>query len=475
MALLEDIVSMIIVVFVLLIVGSMIAGTLFTERASNLENEQTRYLEDYYATSVNNFVNYRESNTGLPVHVLIGNYISRGEERVVSLDGDIINIEEELDDVLREFYGENNYYMTVRQDYVDTTLSFVIDGSDSVRIEREIIGEEIGNILEFVSTMFGDAEAEVTGKVYILEGIDDKDLCDDFPTDIVSCERITHSGLYGDSDDVLEMIPDFGEPQNTHYLQSDWISGSLLAEKNFREDLEGSGVQEEVHIMIPVFDQVSSSSVPDVCFDESNPDYTICRLCHEEEGEDCSAVERNAENLVNVTNFINERTPNSVVMPVFSFDCNFQDFFVWKQYSPGEDYEQYMSGVEGLAADESLCSLDSCGACDLDGDLSPVPEEDEDMYSNVCFRSSCQQDIEDQMQYIASNTGGLSVSIDDREDITDIIAETIEDVFDERRIEFGVQDPDRTRYVFERTIVLPSLGDTQVYLQVYEVPRAIGG
>ena len=473
MALLEDIVSMIIVVFVLLIVGAVIAGTLFTESASNLEQEQTRYLEDYYATSVNNFVNFRESQTGLPVHVLLGNYISRGERIVLSSDrSEEVDIEVTLDNLLKEFYGEDNYYMTVRQDYVDTTFSFVIDGSDSVRIEREVIAAELEDILLSVTELFGDADASITANVYILaRGSERDELCAPFDEDIVSCDTFAYDSLY-QNEPALYFIPEFGSfDRHTDYLESDWIAGSVRSETLFRDELDGIDLAEEVHMIIPVFDQISGSSVPTECFEASGTfNYRACRLCV-----DGCPVDRVAANLDILSNYLDERSPNSVAIPVFSFDCNFRDLHGWKEF-PAPDYSSYVAGRESLASDEGLCDLDNCEACRPPGPGDPSVDTPEGVnYNNVCFRSDCEADIIGQMDQLASSTGGQSVNIKRRDEIAEAILDTIEAVFDERRIEFGVQDPDRTRYVFERTIVLPNVGDTQVYLQVYEVPRAVGG
>lgn len=471
MALLEDVVSMIIVVFFLLIVGAVVAGTLFTESAQSLEQEQTRYLQDYYGTSVNSFVNFRESQTGLPVHVLLGNYISRGERTVISSDrtGDV-DIEVALDSILSDFYGEDNYYMTVRQDYVDTTFSFVIDGSDSVRIEREIIADELEDILLSVTELFGDADASITANVYILARSDKKDeLCEPFDEDIVSCDTFAYDSLYRNEPE-LDFIPEFNNfDRHTDYLESDWIAGSIRSETLFRQELDGIDLAEEVHMIIPVFDQISGSSVPTECFEASGTfNYRACRLCLP----GCP-VDRVAANLDNLSDYLSERDPNSVAIPVFSFDCNFRDLHGWKEF-PAPDYSSFVAGRESLADDEGLCNLDNCEGCRPAGSGDPGVDTPEGVnYNNVCFRSECEADIISQMDQLASDSGGQSVNIRNRDEIGQAILETIEAVFEERRIEFGVQDPERTRYVYERAIVLPNLGDTQINLQVYEVPSVV--
>lgn len=177
-----------------------------------------------------------------------------------------------------------------------------------------------------------------------------------------------------------------------------------------------------------------------------------------------------------LVSLFNERSPNSVVMPVFSFDCNFQDFIGWKNWEGNVNNEEVQDHIEhssgDLASDEGLCHLDNCEACSApsEGDDAYI-EPESSSYNNVCFRDSCHAEITDQMINVTQETKGAYVSIDDREEIAQEVASTIEDVFGERKIEFGVRDEDRTRYVFERRIVLPNFGDTYVKLWAYDTPE----
>ena len=465
MALLEDIISIILIVFFLIILSGVLSGYMFTEQLESIEQRQNFYLEDYYSTSLDSFLNHRESNTTLPNHILIGNYIARGERTAIGKNGSQVDVQKQLNQTLNEFYGKNDYYQMIRQDYTNTTLSFVIDGSDSNRIERQIINDTVGDIENSVEQLFGDSNAQVTSEIYVL-GNDDQ--CQGFEGD---CDLLSEDQLYDSSN--APSGPWFSQSNRIeHYVESDWIAGSIEAEERFRSDLQS---EREVHIVIPVFDQISTSSVPDFCFDRNNNlDYSACRLCYQEEP--CNAANRSEQDMKKLVSFFNERSPNSVVMPVFSFDCNFQDFIGWKNWDGNvnnEDVQDHIEHSSGdLASDEGLCHLDNCEACSApsEGDDAYI-EPESTSYNNVCFRDSCHAEITNQMMNVTQETNGAYVSIDDREEIAQEVASTIEDVFGERKIEFGVRDEDRTRYVFERRIVLPNFGDTYVKLWAYDTPE----
>ncbi len=466
---------MILIIFFLIIGIVILTGQIFTDQIKDIGEEHRSYLFDYYSTGMNSFMNLRETNTNLPVHILIGNYISRGETRAAGRDGVSINVSDELENLLNEFYGENNYYAEIRQAYTDTTLSFVFDGSNSNRNEKRIIGERLNSILNSVNEIFGDSGVSASAKIYVLTEESEIDACEPFG-DIHrdKCTNLNSNKIYGDDTYLVVNRP--VDLSGRHgfvgdYVESDWLGGIVHAEKLFRRSILGVDEREQdVHVVIPVFDQLSSSSISDGCFDiprsQSYGNYIICRLCDPE-----CPVERTEEQLADAINYFLDRNRNSIVIPIFSFDCNFQYLYEWNEISLSSNDPYYNYIPPSVGEFETLCHHQECPGCRPATGSERIDSTDESRYQNVCFKDQCQQSILSQMNAIANPTGGEGVNIANVNLIADQITEKLEAAFERRVLVLGQKEPERTRYVFERKILLPTLGYTEVYVQIYELPK----
>lgn len=476
MALLEDILGMILLVFFLIIGGVMLAAQITSDQLSTVDDELTKYLFDYYSTSTNTFLNVREEISGVPIHIIIGDYISKGITVITGSDGRSVNVEDALEDILNEMYGEDNYYLQLRQDYTDTTISFVFDGSDSNREEKDTIRSNLQTIYNSINNIFEDSDAEVNINLYVLSEGPIDEVCDVFEDENRDiCFVINSTTLYED-DMHLAVENTIGSLAGrqaviSHYLESDWVGGTIHAEKEFRRKVGREEITEDsLHIVIPVFDQLSTSSVPDDCFGISSgsggfANYVVCRLCQPE-----CPHERSARQQQDTINFFNERNRNSIIIPVFSFDCNFRYIYDWNYLDPSiAAYENYKS--EPVSMPDTICHLDTCPGCRMPVQGERVIQStNASEYINVCFKTDCQVHIENQMQELASGTGGTSINIEDVNNLAQQVIERIENVFEERELTIGVRQDERTRYVLERKIVLPSLGRVDVRLWVYELP-----
>jgi hypothetical protein len=473
MALLEDVLGIIFIVFFMIIAIVFISTALVTDQTLSIEKEQQDYLFDYYSTSVNSFMNLRDQFSNVPVHIIIGNYIGRGERVVLGDNGTSLNVTDLLEDLLDNFFGKDNYYAEIRQDYTNTTLSFVFDGSDSNRKEKIIIGERLQDILDSVNAIFEGYGVSATANLYVLSERQEIEACKDFGNHSDTCTIINSSAIYGDDSSPIVERPIRHSLTNyraldSHYLESDWLGGIVHAEKLFRRELIGVDEREEdVHIVIPVFDQLSSSSISDDCFHiastENLGNYVICRLCHPE-----CPTNRTEAQLNTTVNYFLERNRNSLVLPVFSFTCNFRYFYDWNGINPRDPFDQFMP--PSIASGETICHYDGCTGCSPASGNDFIPSTNNTLYQNVCFKDYCQEAIWNQMNRIAEPTGGSPVNIANTNEIASQITENLENAFEMRKLIIGEKYPQRTRYVFETSITLPNLGKAEVYLQVYETP-----
>lgn len=473
MAFLEDVIGMIMIVFFLIIGGTLLSTQITSDQLGQVDEEVRSYLYDYHSTSMNSFMNMREGVSGAPVHIIIGDYISKGVTQLTGRDGRSISVEDALSGILDEFYGEHNYFLQLRQEYTDTTISFVFDGSDSNRREREIIGRELENIIDAINEIFEDADsdAKVNVKLYVLSQDPLDEVCSVFGDAEHLCETLNAETLYENEMEPVVRRP-FGDLRGRQavvreYLESDWIGGLLHAEKEFRRDIAlGDAEEHNIHVVIPVFDQLSTSSVSNECFEISSgsggySNYVVCRLCHEE----CPAY-RSGEQIDEVIEYFEDRGSNSIIIPIFSFDCNLRYIYDWNSLNPS-DYGGY---VNTPVTEHTMCHQDVCAGCRPPSTGEVIDSTDPDVYENICFKTECQEAIEEQMGVLAEGTGGSSIDIDEIDDLPDLVVENIDDAFAERELTIGVRQDDRTRFVFERTVVLPTFGSVDIRLFVYELP-----
>ncbi len=472
MALLEDILGMIMLIFFLVIGGIFLTIQITSDQLGQVDEEIKDYLHDYYSTSMNGFMNMREEISGAPVHIIIGDYISKGTTTLTGKEGRTIAVDEALEGILNEFYGQGNYYMKLTQEYTDTTISFVFDGSDSNRIEKMIVGENLESIRDRVNLIFEDSGAEVNINLYVLSENPAEEVCDVFGEHKDLCEVINAATLY-DEESHLRVIDPFDgltgkQAEIRHYVESDWMGGTIHAEREFRKKIVAGDAEEyNIHIVIPVFDQLSTSSISDECFEidrgpaASLSDYIVCRLCVE----DCP-VERSRSQMQETIDFFVERNGNSIIMPVFSFDCNLRYRYWYNNLNP-VDYRDYVIGTPS----PTMCHLNSCAGCrpPREGDRI-IPSTNPDEYENVCFKTQCQYYIEQQMEELSTATGGSPINIINVQDLPALVVDQIDNVFAERELIIGTRQDDRTRYVFERNIILPTLGSVDVRLLAYELP-----
>lgn len=475
MALLDDIVGMILVVLFFIVGAMFISTQIATDQITRVDSELQNQLYDYYSTSTNTFLNKHESQSGLPVNLIIGDYISKGRDEIPGEEGDVL-VNETLEGILDDLYDEGNYHMEIQQAFHNTTISFVFDGSDSNSREREVLDQNIRDIKESVSDIFEDEGATLEAEFYILS--EDQDVCDE--VDYEDCEVIDGETLYDKDSVFYELERPFDDlsgkaAEERIYVESDWLGGMLHVERNFRKELDEETGQ-EIHIILPVFDQLSTGSVPDTCFEEeSHANHIACRLCHYEENNKCSLDRINESvDIEEAEEFFMERGGDSIVIPVFSFQCNQRYIDLYNEISDLTSgiYSNYLTGDAEFGGEtETECAFDDCAAC-------REAREDERInpqggYRNVCFRTDCHEKVTELAGRFAEPTGGDLVDITNVDGLANSIKDNIEVAFDRRMITIGEEREGVETYVFENNVILPNLGHAEIRLSIYNIPDHI--
>ncbi len=464
MALIDDVISFVIIVLIILIGAIFITNKTITRGVDTIKEKSNEFTEQSYSTTLNTFMNVDEKATGLPHNILLGNYMSDGK-RVYQVKNATFDLKLALEQELDKLYGSGMYYSRIHRQINSLFVTFVFDGSDSLQDERIEIGLKLDYIEKGINEFFGDQDIKINSQIYILSEKSTSQMCSVFsPEQQVNCEALSFNKTYSNG---VAKAPTFGFPTFKDWLNSDpyvknnlglfaegdWIAGIAYANNKYMEYATSQNIENSLHIIIPIDDELSTSSVSDTCFKIKNEaksltDYTACALC-----DDKCPVERSNTYLKPVTNLmVNSST---VVIPVYSFSCSFKYNPIWNQFTQ-TDFNKVYAKLPTTYG--SICEDPKCKGCDPDpkGNLSAF-----------CFHTNCQDFITTQMSYIANATFGELVDITDASQLPERIIEKINKSLQKFSFEIGILDTERTRYVFEREVLLPSYAKGKFNLWVY--------
>lgn len=497
MALLEDILGIILIVFFLVAASVFTSSKIISDQSKAISEEQTNYLFDYYSTSINTFIHWRENNTGIPMHVLIGDYINLGSE-MVSYNDQTINITERGNSFLEEIFPQG-HYMEVIQLLTNTSISFVLDGAPSKHKERVLIKENLPNLVSDLRQVFAQDGAELDVRVFILgnpmsllqgscmdEGF--KDLEGEY---IERCQNIK---FFEDMYDFQKIMsePDHESWSKTNeeflslfkknnFLQSDWLAGVAYAETFFREN-HPDDYEDNLHVIVLLSDQLSGTSYHDDCFENENVDvptrWRSCLLCYMPEKPDGSfdcPIDRSyrEDDFEELISFLNDS--DSVVISLFSVQESFPYYKTWNNQDHPDLFAPIVSN-DPPNEQKTKCDTNLCVMCNATNSDDWDSEDWIDIVSEtlpgkfVLYGEPCQEEAQKQMQNISSRTRGESLNIKYIDQLTTQITSVLQNIIFDRRIEFGERHPERTRYVFERKLFLTGNRQVSIYLEVYDTP-----
>ena len=214
------------------------------------------------------------------------------------------------------------------------------------------------------------------------------------------------------------------------YYEADWGAGVAYASAH------NKGMAKLV-VLFPVSDELSTSSIPDTCFDISDiPRQKMCDLCNT----NCPAARSSAS--VEKALFV-AKANGHIVNPIYSFNCDYD-------YKPM--FNTYFEIVNGRSTN-NVCSEPVCGGCSVN--------------SGVCFHPDCEQDILNQMNYIADETFGKVINLEDIQNLVYDITTAIDDNIEEYKFKIGEEYEYATRFVSERSLPLPNKLMTDAKLFIY--------
>jgi hypothetical protein len=458
----ENIIAGILVILFFLGLVIVLNRTTTDYIVSDYEITKHAYLSDLYSQNFNTVLKITHNETKRSYAQLLSNAIYYRKE-ILSFNNHSVNVTELFKEILDELYGENNYFMEIKPKIIDVSLNFVIDGSNSLMIEREKIAELLPTIVERVQEKINETGDEiVTADVFILGDKTKTSLCASFsegayyhinpyPCSIIDANDLYVQGSYDlDSDkftiediDSLKNIYNLTPPYNneseinsyreggiTDYFGSDWGTGSAYVSL-LRMD------SAKLIIIFPMSDELSTSSINEDCFNipmnnfQKRAEQKICDICKIScSNEDSLTKLRSLKTIEKAVNVAKEN--NHIINPIFAYDCDYDFKTIFN-----EQYKM-IYGVETSHA----CNEPNCQGCSLEGE-------------GVCFHPECKESIIEQMEYMASETNGRLIDLVGIENLDYDIDNTIKSNIEEYVFRVG-EFKNSSRYVISRTIPLPN-------------------
>ena len=479
MALTDNIIAMVIIVFVAIIIFTLTTHQLAKNEATTIEQQQSQQATDYQATLINTFLALNQPGTQKTFALAIGDYINSGEHNSLA---DQQTLEDGMAKALNGLIGQHGYYFKVEPTFTNLTLSFVIDTSESLSDERaelaDKLDELLGEVLADLKDQGWSEDTVISARIYLLG----TDLCDEFKDVQATCKVLDFNDLYQEGITPIPP-PSFAytsyaawqahDPQAKiiDFLRSDWMAGMSYAVL----DHESQQYGKRLHIIIPLADELSTGSDSDACYGISATDtaaavdYNFCAHC-----DNTCPIDRSNRSMSDFLQFVDDAQMNTVIIPIVSFDCSYpypkeklNDFYTGstylENYLPASCLDTTITacaGADALLCDDSL--FPSCTGCSCS---STGCDE-----HNLCLHPNCVNAVKDQMDFLAKKTGGYLIDIQNLPELKDILKSSISNAIKKKSLEVGELDNTRTRSGYERDLVLPNKKEATISLLVYDDP-----
>jgi hypothetical protein len=485
MAIVEDITAIVSIIVIILVIFFISTTYLVQKETNEITEQQEIFLEDYYATVIDTFLATKSESTNVPFNILIGDVINRAKTE--SNPAQFQFLREEINKTLSNLIREEHFYVEITPLITNITISFIIDGSNSLNFERRRLNETIDDIINQINNhFFPDGTAGVSYNVYLPHNIETNDqmsLCNLYFDGKDWCKIVLEDDIY-DSTGIVTR-PNFGftnyndwKNSDSHiaktneeiaYFEGEWAGTIYYAQKELNKSPEAKNTY---HVIIPFSDELSTSSISDYCFNipntttpHANPriNYQICKICDER-----CPVERSNRSFNNILDYIDNTGITTIIIPFMSDPCTFSTAF-----STGSIDEYNTSRLNDSirtlytlpnnlvpnTTGDYYCNLTStnCTGCSCPGNNC--------VQGDICFKTQCMNDLEEQMRFLASKTGGEFVNDSDYDPSTfhEKIIDVIQNALDGVRIRVGNLDTvgERTRFSYNKLITLPDEDKSQ--------------
>lgn len=473
----ENIFSAVFIVVFTIFVGIYIYNGSVEFAVNEYELEKNEFVYDMYSNDFNSVLLITENNSRRSMGNLLANALYYNTE-VLNFSNSSINVTSKLKNILDSIYGEKNYYFEIKPRIVDLSLNFVIDGSDSLGDERELLGRELPFLMEKIKEQINETGDEIViSNIYILgdkKNSDDVEKC--YPFDgaspNIACYIIGKEELYDvrnkslgnytydntDKElyktqfnitppyDNLSFVRLARKQGEKDYYEADWGSGTAYVSAMAKDTAK-------LVIIFPMGDELSTSSISEDCFNvNTTPEQKICDICSQS-CSDSLDTETELRSMKTVKNGAIVADANGhIVNPIFAYSCDYN-------YKP--IFNTYFEIVHGKAT-TNACMESECVGCSLNSS------------DNVCFHSECKQEIVRQMDFLANSTGGKVIDLDELEELVYNVEGVVNDSIESFKITIGEPLNRTEKYVIKRKVPLPNKLMTDLRIEILANKREMG-
>lgn len=468
------------VMFFVLFASLVLYLSVFQTASTEQTIERQEYEQVYYARMFQAVLESSEPNTNSSYDSLISMAIARLDSSI-TVRGEQLDVDDSLENVFDELIGQNQYFLNISLPASGLAVSFVFDGSETMREERETVRNNIDGIVRELQDILDDAmpEGEEANVEVFIYGLDDPttNVCGEFSG--LDCTSLTAQELYGFlvnhglEPPIVNGYDSFAEWETSSHAASasalsasDWASGVVYAHMRMQEDpdLALTRATTNLHIVVTVADELASSSKADECFRlQQGQDTNVCMLCKE------SCPENRSLQLVQQANSVLNGTNGLFVVGLYTSECDFSYDSAWSSWNrngyrcqfaddpsicaPPNAQPGWWEEVPPLAP-INWCDQTACGACQS---ASP----------SYCYHSACGALIPDHMQIMTQGIGEV-LPLTDVDQLVTLVPNITSEIIGGFEFSAGRYLPNRDRYVFERPISLANGQQIDVQLLVYD-------
>lgn len=472
MGIVENVISAVILMLLLLVSGLIYFGSFAGDAARTAGVKHDVFFDDIRINDLNTVLKITEPVSGRNMGVLMADAVYYRNE-TLEFNKVVINVTDRVVELMNFSFAGNDYYMEVRPRIIEVSMNFVIDGSPSLTQEREMLASYLPSIMTSIEAKLNEtnegysikvSKTPVISNIYLLGSKPEKcNLFNNLSDSRVKCMVLSASDLYLKNTSInmtttfinnsrfnleaflnfYNMTPPFGFAwlnRDTYLGQSDYADSDWGYGMGYASNFDKKTTLSRLTILFPMGDELSTSSFPDECFFYNDwPHAATCTLCVD----NCS-VDRSWTSVLKGLEIAKDN--NHVINPIYSYNCD---------YNYTSDYEVAYEAATGATPSGNICDESDCYGCTHSG-------------SEVCFQPGCADDVLEQMDYIANQTGGRIIDIADIGTMDINITNTIIDNIDQYSLIIGEKETFRERDVIETTQPLPNGEFVDIRLWVYK-------
>jgi hypothetical protein len=480
----DKILSIVLILVVLLVGGLLLFNGVFSGTSSEQQLKRQSYEQLYSQTLFRAVLDTNEQSTGATYDSLLSAAVNRLNTTIRIGDKEL-DVRAAFSSTFDSLLGTGNYYLRVQPALRGVAVSYVLDGSPSLAEQRRVIRDSLTNTFADLHQLLG-GNASIYITIYVLG----KTGCDEFQNvPDITCSQLRYDELYSAlirhslSPAVVAGFASYSRwAASQHFADpsfladSDWASGVAYASFRFKEDpdLAFQRATTNLHVIVPLADELSSSSKADTCFTKANAtDWQFCALC------DNTCPVSRSETLARQANAV-VRENGDYVIGVYTVDCTYDynesiNGFTTNEYICSFADSPKPTGCNPLIngfygpGNINWCQQNACGGC-----KPPIPNIDYvPFYANCpgtgcyCFHKACKAALEQHMGILANGTGQV-LALTNLDLLKTIIQNHVTSLVTSFNFEIGVKNETRQRYIASDHVTLANGQEIKVELWVYE-------